>query len=130
MVQRLRARTSEPPLGELFGELADHFKAWVAAELAVIKAEVEGNTRKLVTAVVLLVLAAVIALAGIVVLAHTLVFVLAPHIGAGIAGFAIAALLLAVAIGCILYARSLTDLSNLVPDRLRQTFSPAKKARP
>jgi hypothetical protein len=129
MVQRLRARTSEPPLGELFGELADHFKAWMAAELAVIKAEVEGNTRKLVGAVVLIVLAAVIALAGIVVLAHTLVFVLAPHIGAGLAGFAIAALLLAVAVGCILYARSLTDLSNLIPDRLRQSFSSAKRAR-
>lgn len=129
MVQRLRARTSEPPLGELFGELADTFKAWMVAELAVIKAEVESNTRKLVTAVVLLLLAAVIALAGIVVFAHTLVFVLAPHIGAGLAGFAIAALLLAVALGCILYARSLTDLSNLVPDRLRQGFSSARKAR-
>jgi hypothetical protein len=128
MVQRLRARTSEPPLGELFGELADHFKAWIAAELAVIKAEVEINTKKLVTAGVLLVLAAVIALAGIVVLAHTFVFVLAPHIGAGLAGFAIAALLIAVAVGCLFYARSLTDLSNLIPDRLRQTFSSAKKA--
>lgn len=126
MVQRLRMRPSDQPLGEMFAELADDFKAWVAAELAVIKAQVENNTRKLVTAVVLVVLAAVIALAGIVVLAHTLVFVLAPYIGAPVAGFAIGLALMALAAGFIFYARSLADLSNLVPSRLRQTFSPDK----
>jgi hypothetical protein len=130
MVQRLRTKPSDPPLGELFADLADHFKAWVAAELAVIKAQVENNTRKLVTAVVLLVLAAVIALAGIVVLAHTLVFVLAPYFGAPLAGLVIGIALIALAVGLLLYARSLTDLSNLVPGRLRQTFSSKKAPRP
>jgi hypothetical protein len=113
----------------MFADLADHFKAWVSAELAVIKAQIENNTRKLVTAVVLLVLAAVIALAGIVVLAHTLVFVLAPYFGAPLAGFAIGIALIALAVGFLLYARSLTDLSNLVPNRLRQTFSTDKARR-
>src|SRR5262245_32390791 len=113
-------RTSDQPLGELFAELADDFRAWVTAELAVIRAQVENNTRKLVTAGVLLVLAAVIALAGIVVLAHTLVFVLAPYFGAPLAGFVIGLALIILAIGCLFYARSLTDLSNLIPGRLRQ----------
>jgi hypothetical protein len=122
-------RPSDQPLGEMFADLADHFKAWVSAELAVIKAQIENNTRKLVTAVVLLVLAAVIALAGIVVLAHTLVFVLAPYFGAPLAGFAIGIALIALAVGFLLYARSLTDLSNLVPNRLRQTFSTDKARR-
>jgi uncharacterized membrane protein len=130
MVQRVRMRTSDQPLGELFAELADDFKAWVAAELAVIKAQVENNPRKLVTAIVLVVLAAVIALAGIVVLAHTLVFVLAPYFGAALAGFAIGLALIALAVGFLLYARSLTDLSNLIPARLRQTFSSEKTRRP
>ena len=122
-MQRLRMRTSDQPLGELFAELADDFRAWVTAELAVIKAQVENNTRKLVTAVVLLVLAAVIALAGIVGLAHTLVFVLAPYFGAPLAGFVIGVALIILAVGFLFYARSLTDLSNLIPGRLRQTFT-------
>jgi hypothetical protein len=129
-VQRLRMRTSDQPLGEMFAELADDFRAWVAAELAVIRAQVESNTRKLVTAVVLLVLAAVIALAGIVVLAHTLVLVLAPYFGAPLAGFVIGLALVILAIGFLFYARSLTDLSNLIPGRLRQTFSSEKTRRP
>jgi uncharacterized membrane protein len=129
MVQRLRMRPSDQPLGEMFAELADDFKAWVAAELAVIKAQVENNTRKLVTAVVLVVLAAVVALAGIVVLAHTLVFVLAPYFGAPLAGLAIGLALIALAAGFLFYARSLTDLSNLIPSRLRQTFSSDKARR-
>jgi putative superfamily III holin-X len=129
-VQRLRMKTSDQPLGELFAELADDFRAWLTAELAVIKAQVENNTRKLVTAGVLLVLAAVIALAGIVVLAHTLVFVLAPYFGAPLAGFVIGLALIILSIGCLFYARSLTDLSNLIPGRLRQTFSSEKTRRP
>ena len=72
----------------------------------------------------------VIALAGIVVLAHTLVFVLAPYFGAALAGFAIGLALIALAVGFLLYARSLTDLSNLIPTRLRQTFSSEKTRRP
>jgi len=114
----------------MFAELADDFRAWIAAELAVIRAQVESNTRKLMTAVVLLVLAAVIALAGIVVLAHTLVFVLAPYFGAPLAGFLIGLALVFLAIGFLFYARSLTDLSNLIPGRLRQTFSSEKTRRP
>ena len=129
-MQRLRMRTSDQPLGEMFAELADDFRAWIAAELAVIKAQVESNTRKLVTAVVLLVLAAVIALAGIVVLAHTLVFILAPYFGAPLAGFVIGLALIILAVGFLFYARSLTDLSNLVPGRLRQTFTSEKTRRP
>lgn len=129
-MQRLRMRTSDQPLGEMFAELADDFRAWIAAELAVIKAQVESNTRKLVTAVVLLVLAAVIALAGIVVLAHTLVFVLAPYFGAPLAGFVIGVALIILAVGFLFYARSLTDLSNLIPGRLRQTFTSEKARRP
>jgi len=129
-MQRLRMRTSDQPLGELFAELADDFRAWITAELAVIKAQVENNTRQLVTAVMLLVLAAVIALAGIVVLAHTLVFVLAPYFGAPLAGFLIGLALVFLAIGFLFYARSLTDLSNLIPGRLRQTFSSEKTRRP
>jgi uncharacterized membrane protein YqjE len=125
-VQRLSMRPSDPPLGEMFAELADDFRSWVAAELALIKAQVENNTRKLVTALVLLVLAAVIALAGIVVLAHTLVFLLAPYFGAPLAGLGIGVALIALAAVFIFYARSLTDLSNLVPGRLRQTFSQDK----
>lgn len=128
-MQRLRMRTSDQPLGEMFAELADDFRAWIAAELAVIKAQVESNTRKLVTAVVLLVLAAVIALAGIVVLAHTLVFVLAPYFGAPLAGFVIGVALIILAVGFLFYARSLTDLSNLIPGRLRQTFTSEKARR-
>ena len=129
-MQRLRMRTSDQPLGELFAELADDFRAWITAELAVIKAEVENNTSQLVTAVMLLVLAAVIALAGIVVLAHTLVFVLAPYFGAPLAGFVIGLALIILAIGFLFYARSLMDLSNLIPGRLRQTFSSEKTPRP
>lgn len=119
----------ERSIGELFVELADDFKAWVTAETAVIKAQIENNTRKLLTAVILLIMAAVIALAGIVVLANTLVLVLAPYLGAALAGFAIGALLIVLAVAFLMYARSAMDLSSLVPNRLGTVLTPRKASR-
>lgn len=119
MVQRLHTTSREQPLGDLLVELAHDGKSWVTAEIAVIKAQIENNTRKLLTAIILLLVAAVIALAGIVVLAHTLVFVLAPAMGAGLAGLLVGGVLVVLAIGFILYARSTMDISQLMPERLR-----------
>jgi uncharacterized membrane protein len=130
MDRRLHTATREQPLLEMFVELADDFKAWVTAEIAVVKAQMENNTRKLLTAVILLIMAAVIALAGIVVLAHTLVLVLAPYFGAALAGFAIGALLIILAVGFLLYARSAMDLSSLIPSRLSKVLSSEKARRP
>lgn len=115
---------------EMFVELADDFKSWVTAEITLVKAQIENNTRKLLTAIILLIMAAVIALAGIVVLAHTLVLVLTPYLGAAVAGFAIGALLIIVAVAFLLYARSAMDLSSLVPDRLGKILSSTKARRP
>jgi hypothetical protein len=129
MANRVRTTTRDQPLGELFGDLADDFKAWMTAELAVIKAQMEANTKKVLTAVILLILAAVIALAGIVVLAHTLVLVLAPYIGAPLAGLAIGGLLILLAVAFLLYARARIDLSGFVPLRLRNAFSTQKVSR-
>lgn len=119
MVQRVHTTSREQPLGDLLVELAHDGKSWVTSEIAVIKAQIENNTRKLVTAMILLLIAAVIALAGIVVLAHTLVFVLAPAMGAGLAGLLVGGLLVLLAVGFILYARSTMDISRLMPERLR-----------
>jgi Putative Actinobacterial Holin-X, holin superfamily III len=129
MDRRLHTATREQPLLEMFVELADDFKAWVTAEIAVVKAQMENNTRKLLTAVILLIMAAVIALAGIVVLAHTLVLVLAPYFGAALAGFTIGALLIILAVAFLLYARSAMDLSSLIPSRLSKVLSSAKARR-
>jgi hypothetical protein len=119
MVQRVRTPSKEQPLGDLLVELAHDGKSWVTAEIAVIKAQIENNTRKLLTAIILLLVAAVVALAGIIVLAHTLVLVLAPAMGAGLAGLLVGGVLLVLALGVILYARSNMDISQLMPDRLR-----------
>jgi uncharacterized membrane protein len=129
MDRRLHTATREQPLLEMFIELADDFKAWVTAEIAVVKAQMENNTRKLLTAVILLIVAAVIALAGMVVLAHTLVLVLAPYFGAALAGFAIGALLIILAVAFLLYARSAMDLTSLVPSRLSKVLSSQKARR-
>src|SRR5688572_3857732 len=117
MVQRVHTTSREQPLGDLLVELAHDGKSWVTAEIAVVKAQIENNTRKLLTALILLLVAAVIALAGIVVLAHTLVFVLAPAMGAGLAGLLVGGVLVLVAIGFIFYARSTMDISQLMPER-------------
>ena len=119
MVQRVHTTSREQPLGDLLVELAHDGKSWITAEIAVIKAQIENNTRKLLTAIILLLVAAVIALAGIVVLAHTLVFVLAPVMGAALAGLLVGGLLIILAAGFILYARSTMDISQLMPQRLR-----------
>jgi hypothetical protein len=119
MVQRVHTTSREQPLGDLLVELAHDGKSWITAEIAVIKAQIENNTRRLLTAIILLLVAAVIALAGIVVLAHTLVFVLAPVMGAALAGLLVGGLLLILAVGFILYARSTMDISQLMPQRLR-----------
>jgi len=119
MVQRVHTTSREQSLGDLLVELAHDGKSWVTAEIAVVKAQIENNTRKLLTAIILLLVAAVIALAGIVVLAHTLVFVLAPATGPALAGLLVGGFLIILAIGFILYARSTMDISQLMPQRLR-----------
>jgi uncharacterized membrane protein len=119
MVQRVHTTSREQPLGDLLVELAHDGKSWITAEIAVVKAQIENNTRKLLTAIILLLVAAVIALAGIVVLAHTLVFVLAPAMGVALAGLLVGGCLIILAVGFILYARSTLDISQLMPQRLR-----------
>jgi len=123
MVQRVHTTSREQPLGDLLVELAHDGKSWITAEIAVIKAQIENNTRKLLTAIILLLVAAVIALAGIVVLAHTLVFVLAPATGPALAGLLVGGFLIILAVGFILYARSTMDISQLMPQLLRNSRS-------
>ena len=118
MVQRVRTTAQHQTIGEMLGALADDGKAWITAELAVIKAQIEANTRQLLTAIILLMLAVVIALAGIIVLAHTLVLMLAPYFGATLAGLSIGLLLVILAIAFLFYARSLVDLSGFIPEHL------------
>jgi hypothetical protein len=129
MVHRMHSPTQEQTLGEMLAALADDGKAWITAELTVIKGQIESNTRKLLTAIILLILAAVVALAGIVVLAHTLVLVLAPYFGAALAGFTVGGLLVVFAAGFLIYGRSMIDISGFVPRRLRSTQSSGKVPR-
>jgi hypothetical protein len=119
MVQRVHATARDQPLGDLIVALAYDGKAWLAAEVAVIRAQIEENTRKLLSVMILLVIAAVIALAGIVVLAHTLVLVLASAMGVGLAGLLVGGLLVALAVMFVLYAGSTMNFLQFVPERLR-----------
>ena len=131
MVQRAHVTARDRPLGDLLVALAHDGKAWLAAEVAVIRAQIEENTRKLLAAMILLVIAAVIALAGIVVLAHTLVLILASARGAGVAGLLVGGLLIALAVVFVLYTGSNMDFSQLVPERLRsgRSFTLSKGGR-
>jgi hypothetical protein len=119
MVQRVHATARDQPIGDLLVALVYDGKAWLAAEVAVVRAQIEENTRKLIAAMILLVIAAVIAVAGVVVLAHTLVLVLASAMGLGPAGLLVGSLLVALAVVVVLYAGSTMNFSQLVPERLR-----------
>jgi hypothetical protein len=119
MVRRVHATARDQPLGDLLVALAHDGKAWLAAEVSVIRVQIEENTRKLLAAMILLVVAAVIALAGMVVLAHSLVLLLATAMGVGAAGLLVGGSLLAAAVMFVLYGDSATDFSQLVPERLR-----------
>jgi hypothetical protein len=119
MVQRVHATARDQPLGDVLVALAHDGKAWLAAEVAVIRAQIEENTRKLLAAMILLVVAAVMALAGMVVLAHTLVLLLATAMGIGAAGLLVGGFLLTAAVVFVLYGGSAVDFSQLVPERLR-----------
>jgi hypothetical protein len=119
MVQRVQATARNQPIGDLLVALAHDGKAWLAAEVAVVRAQIEENTRKLIAAMILLLIAAVIAVAGTVVLAHTLVLVLASEMGVGPAGLLVGGLLVALAVVFVLYAGSTMNFSQLVPERLR-----------
>ncbi|MGH6875494.1 MAG: phage holin family protein [Aestuariivirgaceae bacterium] len=123
MVQGVQATAKDQPLGDLLVTLAYDGKSWLAAEVAVIRAQMEESTRKLLSAMMLLITAAVIALAGIMVLAHALVLVLAPSMGVGLAGLLVGGLLVALAMAFVVYARPMMDLSQLVPERLRSEKS-------
>ena len=118
MVQRVHATARDQPIGDLLVALVYDGKAWLAAEVAVVRAQIEENTRKLIAAMILLVIAAVIAVAGVV-LAHTLVLVLASAMGLGPAGLLVGGLLVALAVVFVLYAGSTMNFSQLVPERLR-----------
>lgn len=119
MTRRDPATGSDQSLADLLVELVYDGKSWLAAEIAVIRAQIEENTRKLLAAIMSLIIAAVIGLAGIIVLAHTLVLVLAPTMGVGLAGLLVGGFLVALAVVLVLYARSMMDLSQLVPEWLR-----------
>jgi hypothetical protein len=119
MVQSVHATARDQPIGDLLVALTHDGKAWVAAEVAVVRAQIEENSRKLIAAMILLVIAAVIAVAGTVVLAHTLVLVLAAAMGVGPAGLLVGGVLVALAVVFVLYAGSTMDFSRLFPERLR-----------
>ena len=119
MARRDPATGSDQSLADLLVALVYDGKSWLAAEIAVIRAQIEENTRKLLAAIMSLIIAAVIGLAGIIVLAHTLVLVLAPTMGVGLAGLLVGGFLVALAVVLVLYARSMMDLSQLVPEWLR-----------
>jgi hypothetical protein len=119
MIQRVHATARDQPIGDLLVALAHDGKAWAAAEVAVVRAQIEENSRKLIAAMILLVIAAVIAVAGTVVLAHTLVLVLAAAMGVGPAGLLVGGLLVALAVVFVLYAGSAMKFSRFFPERLR-----------
>ena len=109
---------ADPTLAEVLLELVTDAKAWVAAEVALVKAQLQQSAGKVQSAAIAVVLAAIIALAGIIVLGHTVVFVLAPYFGPALAGFTVAGVLLLLAVALFMYVRSQLDISKLLPDRL------------
>jgi hypothetical protein len=119
MVQHVHATARDQPIGDLLAALVHDSKAWLAAEVAVVRAQIEENTRKIIAAMILLLIATVIAVAGIVVLAHTLVLVLASAMGVGPAGLLVGGVLIALAAVFVLYAGYTINFSQLIPERLR-----------
>ena len=117
-VRRAPGFDADPTLAGALLELVNDAKAWMAAEVELIKAQLQESSSKVQSAAIAVVLAVVIALAGIIVLGHTLVFVLAPYFGPALAGFTIAGALIVIAAALFMYVRSQLDLSKLVPDRL------------
>lgn len=117
-VRRAPGFDANPTLAGALLELVNDAKAWMAAEVELIKAQLQESSSKVQSAAIAVVLAVVIALAGIIVLGHTLVFVLAPYFGPALAGFTIAGALIVIAAALFMYVRSQLDLSKLVPDRL------------
>ena len=109
---------ADPTLAEVLLELVTDAKAWVAAEVALVKAQLQQSAGKVQSAAIAVVLAAIIALAGIIVLGHTVVFVLAPYFGPALAGFTVAGVMLLLAVALFMYVRSQLDISKLLPDRL------------
>jgi hypothetical protein len=119
MVQRVHATARDQPIGDLLVALAHDGNAWLAAEVTVVRAQIEENITKLIAAMILLIIAAAIAVAGIVVLAHTLVLVLASAMGVGPAGLLVGGLLVALAVVFVFYASLIMNFSKLVPERIR-----------
>ena len=109
---------ADPTLAGALLELINDAKSWMAAEAALIKAQLQQSSSKVQSAAIAVVLAVVIALAGIIVLGHTLVFVLAPYFGPALAGFTIAGGLIVIAAALFLFVRSQLDISKLIPERL------------
>ena len=117
---------SDKSLGALVGNLVSDGKAWLMAEFAVIRAQAKESASKVQTALVLFVVGALLALAGIIVFAHTLVLALAPFLGPAWAGLAISVSLLVIAAGLFLYGRSLLGQTTLIPERLDPTKTVAE----
>jgi hypothetical protein len=109
---------ADPTLAQVLLELVGDAKAWIAAEAALVKAQLQESAGKVQSAAIAVILAVIIALAGIIVLGHTFVFVLAPYFGPALAGFTVAGVLLLLAVALFMYVRSQLDISKLIPDRL------------
>lgn len=115
MEQRLHGRDYRQTLGELAAALFADGKAWFAAELALFRAEAKQSLNHIQLALIFGVAGAIVALAGFLVLAATLVIVLAPFTGPGLAGLIVGVVLIGLATALLLVARRLLDPSRLLP---------------
>jgi hypothetical protein len=121
-------RGLERSLAGAFADTVNDGREWLAAEIRLIRAQINEGFGDLQSSLISALVATACATAGALVLALALVDFAAPYVGEGWAGVIVGGALLIVTLVLFMRARSLVKRASLIPDRLEKHLLP--KTRP
>lgn len=121
-------RGLDKSLADAFADTVNNGREWLAAELVLIRAQVNEGFGALQSSLVSALIATACATAGALVLALAIVDFAAPYVGQGWAGVIVGGVLLLVTVILFIRARNLVRKASLIPDRIEKHLLP--KTRP
>lgn len=127
MVNISEDRGLDKSLADAFADTVNNGREWLAAELKLIRAQVNEGFGALQRSLLSALFATACATAGALILAMAIVDFAAPYVGAGWAGVIVGSALLVVTVILLIQARNLVRRASLVPDRIEKHLLPKTK---
>jgi uncharacterized membrane protein YqjE len=112
---RLSQESDDRSLGQIVGDLTAHTRELVKGEIMLVKREMSQNAKSLVAPVAMFTAAALLGLVALILLGHTVAWLLNNIMDAGLAYLVTAVLFAAIAGGLALVAKKKLDNAQVAP---------------